>query len=52
MENNFFKKNQLTLRGIMVGFIILVLMIPMANISSLVQERQNRQTEVSQGSKQ
>jgi len=33
MENNFFKKNQLTLRGIMVGFIILVLMIPMANIS-------------------
>ena len=48
MENNFFKKNQLTLRGIMVGFIILVLMIPMANISSLVQERQNRQTEVSQ----
>ncbi len=44
---SFLQANRLTIRGMMVGFIILVLMIPMAQISELVRERQDRQRQVS-----
>ena len=50
MENtiqSLIQKNRITIRGIMVGFIILVLMIPVLNVSSLIQERSMRQQEVS-----
>lgn len=50
MENtiqSLLQKNRITIRGIMVGFIILLLMIPVLNVSSLVQERSMRQQEVS-----
>ena len=45
--NAFLIKNRITIRGLMVAFIILILMIPMSNVSSLVHEREGRYHEVS-----
>ena len=40
--NSFLHKNRMTIRGMMVGFIILLLMIPIVQISELVREREGR----------
>ncbi len=45
--NSFLHKNRMTIRGMMVGFIILLLMIPIVQISELVREREGRHQEVS-----
>jgi inner membrane protein len=43
---NFWTSNRLTFKGITVGFLILVMMIPAIFISILVAERKTRQAEV------
>ena len=44
---NFWQRNRITLKGISVGILILVLLIPTAFIQELIKERKDRQVEVS-----
>ena len=43
---NFWQRNRVTFKGISVGILILVLLIPTAFIQELIRERRNRQAEV------
>lgn len=45
-ENNFWETNRLLIKGIIIGILILVMMIPSALIFNLVQERAERQQQV------
>jgi inner membrane protein len=45
-ENNFWETNRLLIKGIIIGILILVMMIPSAVIFNLVQERAERQQQV------
>lgn len=42
----FFEKNKMLIKGFFIGFLMLIMMIPVALLSELVTERQQRQTEV------
>jgi inner membrane protein len=44
--SNFMTRNRVTFRAILVGFLILVLLIPAAFVNDLVHERQGRKLEV------
>ena len=44
-KNPFGPSAQITLRGLWIGFIVLVLMIPTFQVNDLVRERQMRQQE-------
>lgn len=46
LEPNFWQRNRVTLKGIAVGILILVLLIPTAFIYALILERKERQAEV------
>jgi inner membrane protein len=45
LKNPFGPSAQITIRGLWIGFIVLVLMIPMFQVNDLVRERQIRQQE-------
>ena len=45
-KQGFWSNNRLTIKGFIVGFLILVMMIPAVFVSVLVSERKQRQTEV------
>ena len=45
-EPNFWQRNRVTIKGISVGILILVLLIPTAFIQELITERKYRQAEV------
>jgi inner membrane protein len=45
-EPNFWQRTRVTLKGILVGILILVLLIPTAFIHELISERKSRQAEV------
>ncbi len=45
-DGNFWSNNRLTIKGIIVGMLILALMIPALFINELVKERSHRQQEV------
>jgi inner membrane protein len=47
-EPSFWEKNKMLFKGLMIGALVLVLMIPAALISELVSEREQRQAEVIQ----
>lgn len=47
-EPNFWEVNRVLIKGILIGTLILVMLIPSALISNLVQERATRQQEVIQ----
>jgi inner membrane protein len=42
----FWERNRILIKGFLVGFLILIMLIPGAFVASLVRERQNRQEEV------
>ncbi len=48
MENttSFLDRNRLLIKGFLIGFLILLMLIPAAFIGNLVRERQERQTQV------
>jgi inner membrane protein len=41
-----FQRNRVTIKGLLVGFMVLLLLIPVAFVLDLVHEREQRQTEV------
>ena len=43
---SFWERNRILIKGFLVGFLILIMLIPGAFVASLVRERQNRQLEV------
>lgn len=43
---SFWNKNRILIKGIMVGFLILVMLIPAALVTDLVRERSTRRTQV------
>lgn len=45
-EPNFWQRNRVTIKGISVGILILVLLIPTAFIQELITERKDRQAEI------
>jgi inner membrane protein len=45
-QPSFFDKNRLLIKGFLTGFLILIMLIPVAFILDLVSEREARQTEV------
>lgn len=45
-EDNFLHRNRYTIKGVIVGFLILIMLIPSAFIMNLVSERSERQREV------
>ncbi len=47
-KKSFFRIDHLTIKGVLIGFILLLLMIPVNFISSLVKERQQRKEQVTQ----
>lgn len=42
-EPGFFQRNRVFLKGIIMGFLILIMIIPTVFVNSLVTERKNRQ---------
>lgn len=42
----FWERNKILIKGFLIGFLILIMLIPTAFLFSLVRERQNRQEEV------
>ncbi len=47
-QASFLEKNRLLIKGFLIGFLILLMLIPAALIDNLVRERQNRQEQVVQ----
>lgn len=47
-QASFFEKNRLLIKGLLTGFLILLMLIPAALIGNLVNERQQRQEQVVQ----
>lgn len=45
-QPSFWERNRILIKGFLVGFLILIMLIPGAFVSSLVKERQQRQEEV------
>ena len=45
-EPNFFQRNRIFFKGIIMGFLILVMIIPTVFVSNLVYERKTRQREI------
>lgn len=43
---SFWERNRTLIKGLLVGFLILIMLIPGAFVANLVQERQSRQAEV------
>lgn len=44
--SNFWADNKLTFKGLMIGFLILLMLVPFAFIMNLINERSNRKNEV------
>ena len=42
-EPNFFQRNRIFFKGIVMGFLILVMIIPTVFVNNLVYERKSRQ---------
>ena len=45
-QPSFLEKNRLLIKGFLIGFLILLMLIPAALLSNLVRERQARQEQV------
>ena len=45
-EPNFFQRNRILFKGIVMGFLILVMIIPTVLVNNLVYERKTRQREI------
>ena len=45
-EPNFFQRNRIFFKGIVMGFLILVMIIPTVFVNNLVYERKSRQREI------
>ncbi len=45
IKNPFSKSDNITFKGLWIGFLVLILMLPISQVNSLVHERQGRQTE-------
>src|SRR5688572_10141150 len=41
--NSFWQRNKIIFKGLLIGFLVLILLIPTVMIEDLVEERQNRQ---------
>src|SRR4051794_28273399 len=46
IERSFYDRNRLLIKGLLIGFLILLMLIPAALIQDLVRERASRQEEV------
>ena len=43
--NSFWQRNKIIFKGLLIGFLVLILLIPTVMIEDLVEERQTRQQE-------
>lgn len=46
MQPSFFRRNRVSIKGLIIGFLILIMLIPALFVSNLVNERKMRQREI------